>query len=452
MADYNALKVPDLKKLLQTRSLPVSGNKAELVARLVEYEKNEQSRPGSDAASAARATGDAATAKDVTQVDQPTATSTATDATKIPAGIAPPADDEIDWGDEEPTVPTSTTTATGISPAQDQQPGITTTTTTTNQGVTEPVAAAAADDVITTAVSTNDVGSASNPKAPAVINAKADFDPSQTHDLTVKYPDATQRTSSATTNATTATTVPAESTATDATTTEKPAQNDNTKTFAAGLNSTDLDAEIARRKARALRFQTSATATTTTDTDVPPTANNADDTAHQGQEAIKALERAKRFCPMNNGLSDGNTVVDGAVNGGGAVGVKGLDQALPDGRPSRKRGRGAGHDDVDSNHRSNTNAKRRRGGPVGRDGDHDHGQNGRNTRPTRSGGGSGNGGNQSERNGRSIGGGGGNQNGKRKRSNGRITDDPVEKAKAEARAKKFAAPPPPSRPSKVATS
>ena len=437
MADYNALKVPDLKKLLQTRSLPVSGNKAELVARLVEYEKNEQSKSGSDAAGVAittRATGDAAAAKDVTKVDQ----QTATDANKMPAGIAPPADDEIDWGDEEPTVPmttTTTTTAPGTSTTKDQRPR-TTTTTTNTQGATEPVAAAAGGDLDTTAASTNDVGSASNPKTPAVINAKADFDPSQTHDLTVKYPDATQKTSNTTTNATTNTTT---------TTTEKPAQNDDTKNFAAGLNSTDLDAEIARRKARALRFQTSATPTTTTDA---PTDDDVDDTARQGQEAIKALERAKRFGPVKNGLSDDNVAVDGALNGGGgAVGVKGLDQALPDGRPSRKRGRGAGHDDIDSNHRWNMNAKRRRGDPVGRDVDHYHVQIGRNSRPIRSGGG----GNQGERNGRSIGGsGGGNQNGKGKRSGGRITDDPVEKAKAEARAKKFAAPPPPTS-SKVTT-
>ena len=36
MADYNSLKVPDLKKLLSERSLLVSGNKADLIARLQE--------------------------------------------------------------------------------------------------------------------------------------------------------------------------------------------------------------------------------------------------------------------------------------------------------------------------------------------------------------------------------------------------------------------------------
>jgi len=39
MTDYSQLKVPDLKKLLQERSLPVSGNKAELIARLQEADR-----------------------------------------------------------------------------------------------------------------------------------------------------------------------------------------------------------------------------------------------------------------------------------------------------------------------------------------------------------------------------------------------------------------------------
>lgn len=36
MTDYASLKVPDLKKLLGERALPISGNKADLVARLQE--------------------------------------------------------------------------------------------------------------------------------------------------------------------------------------------------------------------------------------------------------------------------------------------------------------------------------------------------------------------------------------------------------------------------------
>ncbi len=36
MADYSQLKVPDLKKILQERGLVISGNKADLIARLQE--------------------------------------------------------------------------------------------------------------------------------------------------------------------------------------------------------------------------------------------------------------------------------------------------------------------------------------------------------------------------------------------------------------------------------
>ncbi|RQM08113.1 hypothetical protein DH86_00000546 [Scytalidium sp. 3C] len=49
MTDYSSLKVPDLKKLLQERSLPTSGNKADLIARLQENDK----KPAEGAAPAA---------------------------------------------------------------------------------------------------------------------------------------------------------------------------------------------------------------------------------------------------------------------------------------------------------------------------------------------------------------------------------------------------------------
>ena len=39
MAEYASLKVPELKKLLQEKQLPVTGNKADLIARLQEHDK-----------------------------------------------------------------------------------------------------------------------------------------------------------------------------------------------------------------------------------------------------------------------------------------------------------------------------------------------------------------------------------------------------------------------------
>lgn len=47
MTDYSSLKVPELKKLLQEKSLPVAGNKADLIARLQEHDKTQEpAQPG----------------------------------------------------------------------------------------------------------------------------------------------------------------------------------------------------------------------------------------------------------------------------------------------------------------------------------------------------------------------------------------------------------------------
>jgi SAP domain-containing ribonucleoprotein len=46
MTDYNTLKVPDLKKLLSDRGLPISGNKADLIARLQEGDKKSSGTAG----------------------------------------------------------------------------------------------------------------------------------------------------------------------------------------------------------------------------------------------------------------------------------------------------------------------------------------------------------------------------------------------------------------------
>jgi hypothetical protein len=45
MADYNSMKVPELKKLLTERSLPHTGNKADLIARLTENDKQKAPEP-----------------------------------------------------------------------------------------------------------------------------------------------------------------------------------------------------------------------------------------------------------------------------------------------------------------------------------------------------------------------------------------------------------------------
>ncbi|KAI1477557.1 hypothetical protein F4774DRAFT_192563 [Daldinia eschscholtzii] len=45
MSDYASLKVPELKKLLQEKSLPVTGNKADLIARLQDHDKAQKPAP-----------------------------------------------------------------------------------------------------------------------------------------------------------------------------------------------------------------------------------------------------------------------------------------------------------------------------------------------------------------------------------------------------------------------
>lgn len=48
MTDYSSLKVPELKKLLTDRKLPITGNKPDLVARLQEDDSN-SAAPAADA-------------------------------------------------------------------------------------------------------------------------------------------------------------------------------------------------------------------------------------------------------------------------------------------------------------------------------------------------------------------------------------------------------------------
>lgn len=85
MTDYNTLKVPELKKLLQGRGLSVTGNKADLVARLTENDK--QTAP-------------------VAGDPEPTTG----------------ANDEIHWSEDDEPAPAAATTATSDSTAAAAKP------------------------------------------------------------------------------------------------------------------------------------------------------------------------------------------------------------------------------------------------------------------------------------------------------------------------------------------
>jgi len=248
--DYTKKKNAELEYLLKSRSLPHTGKKADLVARLQQYDA------------------DQASAK---------ATSTDTAAAAAAAG----AEDEIDWEDD------ATTT-------------------------TDPAGAAA--------MAAGGLVQPANPTA--VPNQIVDTDPSKTSDLTVGAP-ATDD-AKATTENKEETTGP-----------EKPKVN-----FTAGLSSTDLDSELAKRKARAAKFGIQ----------------------ESNEDALKALERARKF---------------GTGSEGDKVAVKGLDQALPergvkrgragDGREEGRQGkrskvRGGGRNEARKDGR---NGRERSGTPKG---------------------------------------------------------------------------------------
>ncbi|KAI9756838.1 MAG: hypothetical protein M4579_003674 [Chaenotheca gracillima] len=313
MADYNNLKVPELKKLLQDRSLPVSGNKAELITRLHEHDTS-SSKPALSTSA------------------QPAAATT----------IAPPAEEEIDWDDDDaPAAATEKPTS----------------------------------DASAAALAAGGKGQVPNPAA--VPNQKLDVDPTATSDLTATKPAA-----NGTATGAEAVSVPAATAA--ATGTEEATTEAKTSTpapppvdFTAGVAATSLEEEIKKRQARAKRFNVQETE----------------------EESIRALERTKRF-------GTGTAGEQAAGTQSSNEGVKGLDQALPE-RRQRKRGREGGND-------TEGGAKRRDFG----------GRGGRGQRNGRGGGGA-----RGDRNSRS---------GSRPQRGGGALDDPSERAKAEARAKKFA--------------
>ena len=210
--DYTKKKNAELEDLLKARSLPHTGKKAELVARLQQYDADKASKPSTTAPAAAGA------------------------------------EDEIDWEDDAVTA-TDAPGAAAIAAG----------------GLTQPA----------------------NPTA--VPNQIVDTDPSKTEDLTVKLPAADGVSTGTETKS--GTTEP-----------EKPKVD-----FAAGLSSTDLDSELAKRKARAAKFGLQ----------------------ESNEDALKALERAKKF---------------GTGSEGDKVAVKGLDQALPERGVKRGRG-GEGNDE-----------------------------------------------------------------------------------------------------------
>lgn len=172
----------------------------------------------------------------------------------------------------------------------------------------EPAAAAASKattDAAAVAIAAGGQGQPPNPQA--VPNQQVDIDPSQTNDLTVTQPAD---------DASTAPAATADATAPSEAQPEEPAKP--AVDFTSGLAKTTLDQEIEKRKARAKKF-----------------GMNEDE-----DEALKALERAKRF---------GNTEMPGKLN-----------EALPERRERSERKRGAPADAEQSANKKRDNAEVKR--------------------------------------------------------------------------------------------
>lgn len=260
--DYTKKTNAELVEILKSRSLPHTGKKADLVARIQQDDEAKSAEAAAPAPASAPA----------------------------PAETAKPdaaAEDVIDWDDDVP--------------AETAKPS------------TEASA---------TAIAAGGKGPVANPVA--VPNQKLDVDPATTNDLKVE---------SAGGAATTA--APEAATETE----KKPAVD-----YTSGLAASSLEEELAKRKKRAEKF------------------GIVEDEETALKEAEKQLERAKRFGTA-------------AAAESGSVGVKGLDEALPDER-SRKRGRneqggrGGKRRDVgrNRNRRGDGNQNRNGGGQGGNTG------------------------------------------------------------------------------------
>lgn len=190
MADYNSLKVPDLKKILTERALTLAGNKADLIARLQEDDRKKA--PVSAGMPSPRI---------MRPLQLPLPSQTAHSLTfSAPAA----ADDEIDWDEDDSKVaPAAATTAAAA-----------------------------------TTIAAGGQGAIETPLA--VPNQKQDVDPATTTDLKVTGgADAPAAADGAV----------AASGEVEAVVVEEPKQD-----FSIGLQKTDAEKEAERRAARAKKF------------------------------------------------------------------------------------------------------------------------------------------------------------------------------------------------------
>ncbi|KAI9773980.1 MAG: hypothetical protein M1835_006095 [Candelina submexicana] len=269
MTDYNTLKVQDLQKHLKERSLPVSGKKPDLIARLQEHDaKNASAKPTAPAA--------------------PTAPPAAAPTSTLPA------EDDIDWLEEDTPIATTAPPAKPAAPAPAKSRSATSTAPSAEKATTAPAAAALAAG-----------GQGQVPNPTAVPNQKIDTDPSATSDLTVKGDATLPSEKPAEIIAASGENIkPAEPKKSASTKAEKPKEPTPAPVtdFTSGLAKTELEKEIEARKRRAAKFGGNVEEAST--------------------EATIALEREKKLGVGEAGSS-----------------LNKIDQPLAE-RGSKKRGRG----------------------------------------------------------------------------------------------------------------
>jgi SAP domain-containing ribonucleoprotein len=274
--DYSRKKNAELEELLKARSLPHTGKKAELVARLQEDDAKRASS---------------------TSTAGPVAPALKSITTKKTAPAASPVtEDVIDWDDE-----TNSALATPINTTAASKPPPAPTTAAKNKP---------AETAVPPAVHSprKAAGAGAAPTPVAIPNQVAAFDPAKTHDLTVSAP------APKTTPASPSKPKPAST----------PAPAAATETFTSNLPSTDFNAELAKRAARAARFGTANTGT-----------NGPDGDGAADAERQKALERAKKF-----GTVEGDSIIaalDRALPDRGTKRGRGAEEG--GGRSESKRGR-----------------------------------------------------------------------------------------------------------------
>ena len=334
--DYAKLKNAELEALLKERSLPHTGKKAEMVSRL---QQDDKKKAGEKPAQASQAATSAAAAASGAGTGATAGAGTGTGGTE----------DEIDWDDE--AVEPAADKAGADGPAAAAKDG------KLSETVNGASKTAAATTATGNAASTSNVSSSAANVPPT--DEKTTTDPKQPADAKdIENTEITENTESVGEEGDTATTT-------------APLQS-----FASGLADTTIEQELEKRRARAKKFGLQ----------------------ESDEDAIKALERAKRF--------------------GETAGPRGLNEALPE-RMAKKRGRDGWEGDDERGGRERGRGRSRGGGGGG---------GGR-----RGGGG---GGSSGFRKGRRDGNGGGGNGGG---GGGTGWMSAADREKAEARAKRFAA-------------